>query len=158
MNSLAQTHFVNRAGAQALRYLYGDEAATPAAPRYRVLVVDDEPDMLVTFKHLFRTPALAHCSVQTADSVNQALALIVADCFDLAVLDYRLGAQETAAELVKAWRGVGYELPFICVSGYPDAEPIARELGAVDFVAKSDITPERLAKVIRRAVAASFAR
>lgn len=150
-----QTRFIDRAGAQILRCIYGDGAETPA-PRYRVLVVDDEPEMLTVFKHLFRTPQLSHCDVKTADCVNQAMALIAANCFDLAILDYRLGRSETAAELVCQWRSFGYELPFVCVSGYPDAELASRALGAVDFLPKSDITPERLAQVVRRAVAASF--
>lgn len=156
MTATQHTRFIDRAGAQILRCIYGDGAETQA-PRYRVLVVDDKPEMLTVFKHLFRTPHLSHCDVQTADCVNQAFALIVANCFDLAVLDYRLGGSETAAELVKQWRSFGYELPFVCVSGYPDAEPAARALGAVDFLHKSEITPQRLAQVVRRAVAASFA-
>lgn len=155
MIGLAQTHFIDRAGAQILRCLYGDAPETKA-PNYRILIVDDDEGTLLALRKLFSSKHLSHCIVHTAESANQAMALIATHCFDLAIIDYRLGSG-TAMELVNMWRDHGYQLPFICISGFPDVEREVDSMGASGFLPKSDITPERMAEFIRRAVAASFA-
>lgn len=144
---LAQTHFMHRAGQHALRQIFGEQSVEPC----RLLIVEDDADVRMCFAHLFRLPTLAHCSISFADSVNQACAMMVANCFDLCILDYRL-ADGTAADLVKWMAEFGYELPFVMVSGYDDTEQEMRNLGAVAFIRKAELTHEELARTIRIAL------
>ena len=133
--------------AQATRFLrreiLGDRA--------RVLVVEDDPDCMVCFKHVFAMTALRRFRAQFVPSVNEALAIIVMGEVDIAVIDYQL-ADGTAADLVRLWRSYGYELPFIVISGYDDPahDREMQELGALGWIAKgSGVTAEELERRIR---------
>lgn len=144
---LAQNHFAHRAGQQALRAIFGEDAIEPC----RVLVVEDDKAVCLSFSCLFKLPTLAHCSIEFADSVNQASAMLATRCYDLCILDYRL-PDGTAADLVK-WMGeYGYEIPFVMVSGYEDTEQEMQNLGAVAFIHKADLSHEQLAQTIRLAL------
>lgn len=140
----AHTQFMNRAGNAIMAHLAGSQTK-------RILLVDDEPEILVTFRHLFRMAQLADCRLDTAESVNQAMAMVATNCYDLCILDYRLG-DGTAADLVKLWRDYGYEIPFMCISGYPDVDREMRALGSVAFVCKGDMDAATLADGIRLAL------
>lgn len=149
-NHLASTHFFERGLKQALRVVSGSDCVEAPC---RVLFVDDEPEMRRTMESLFRhSEALRSYPLTVADSLNQAMALVVSNCFDIAILDYRLSCNETAADLVSVWRDHGYELPFICLSGYSGMEIEMRNIGASAFIHKSDLTPEVLALQIRIAL------
>ncbi len=145
--TISHTHFVSRAEHECVRRVFGDQSE--AVPPCSVLVVEDDEDMRLCFKHLFRLPGLQNIRMEQADSVNQAMALIAMQCRDIAILDYRLG-DGTAAELVRQWRDFGYEIPFLVVSGFYDVEQEMRELGATGFIHKSELTAESMAKAIRR--------
>lgn len=144
---LAQSHFDQRAAHECVRRVCGDDS--PQVEPSSVLVVDDDPDMRMCFKHLFRMSSLSRYQVEMADSANQAMAMIATRCHDLAILDYKL-VDGTAAELVSMWRDFGYEMPFLCVSGYPDVEQEMLAMGASSFIPKAELTCDNLARAIRQ--------
>lgn len=152
---IARTHFIERAGNEVKRLLFGDES--DPVRKCRVLVVEDCPDVQACFALLFRQPSLSHVSASYADSVNQALAMMATDCYDLLILDYQLD-DGTAEDMVKLMETYGYELPFIGVSGYNDTELKMRGMGAVAFISKSDLTPDALARAIRAALSGFWSR
>lgn len=145
---LAKSHFIQRAGSEAVRELSG-------CNKVSVLVVEDDGGCRECYQAIFRHPLLAGCTLHIAESVNEAMALIVMNCFDLCLLDYQLN-RRTGAELVKTWREYGYDLPFVCVSGFDDPEIDAemQRLGAVGFVNKMQtMNPPALERTIRYALA-----
>lgn len=147
--SLSSTHFMQRVGREVERAV---GVCRPEQPRYRILFVDDEAEVRLTFKVLFRHRAFANLSVDFAESVNQAMAMIVANTYDLLILDYRL-PDGTAETLVATFREHGYDVPFLCVSGYEDSEDAMLRLGASGFLSKLDASnPAVLAQSIERAV------
>jgi len=106
--------------------------------RVSVLIVEDDPGCRELFRFLFKAPQLAaRFTVEFAESVNQAMTLIVHRVFDLCVLDYTL-PDGTAADLVRMWRGYGYEVPFICIRGDTARDCEMQELGALSFMLKGD--------------------
>lgn len=147
--ALSSTHFLTRAAHECERRMFGDACET--VPQSSVLVVEDNADMRVCFRHLFRMHALISLSVEMADSKEQAMAMIVTRCYDMAVLDFQLGSS-TATDLVRTWREYDYELPFVVVSGYPDVEQEAMAIGASGFIHKTELTPDNLARSIRKAL------
>lgn len=148
------THFMHRASTEIKRQLFGEfreGEESETGERISVLVVEDETSMRLAYAHLFRDRELRHCNIEFADSVNQAMALIATRCFDVAILDYRLG-DGTSADLVRWWREYGYDLPFICVSGYLESDATTTRLGSVGFIHKADLNAEQLARIIRVAI------
>lgn len=144
---IAKSHFRRRAGAEAVRELAG-------CKKVSVLVVEDDHGCRQSYEAVFRHPMLANCSVQFADSVNEAMALIATNVFDLCLLDYQLGSH-TGSDLVREWRDFGYDMPFVCVSAHSDPEVDAemQRLGAIGFVEKSEsLNPVALERTIRYAL------
>ena len=73
-------------------------------PGLRVLVVDNEPDVIdATVGLLKRWGHLA----QSAANGAQALSLLQAQHFDLALVDHQLDAGENGIELIADWRARG---------------------------------------------------
>lgn len=146
---LAQSHFAQRAAHECVRRVWGDDS--PQVEPSSVLVVDDDESMRMCFKHLFRMPSLSRHQVEMADSANQAMAMIATRCYDVVLVDFRLD-NGTAIDLVKTWREYNYEIPFICISGYPHAEGEMRAIGASGFILKTELTPAKIAQELRRAL------
>lgn len=91
------------------------------APRRRVLVVDDEPANLSTFRRVFRN----HYEVSTAESGPIALGMIADHDFDVVLTDFGMPEMD-GAQLVRAAK----QLPpvaFVMVTGYMD-KPEVHEL------------------------------
>ena len=124
----------------------------PANPPIRVAIVeDDDADFFLTRRILEKTPHQTF-AITRADSFDSGLALLQAQRFDIALIDYRLGAS-TGLDLVRALGGRNSPTPCIMFSGVADRQVdlAAMEAGAMDFVDKAELFPERLERTLRYA-------
>lgn len=106
----------------------------------RILVVDDEPDVRNTLKGILED---AGYQVQIAGNERDAMAAVVREPFDFALMDVRLHedgeGDESGLSLAMAFRGLNPKGKIIILSGYtiPSATLRAvRYLGVVDYIGK----------------------
>lgn len=122
-----------------------------AAPP-RVLVVDDDQvDRQIVRRGLARAGVPA--SVDEAEGAAEALRRLGTHAYDCVFLDYNIPGGD-GLSLLKQIREAGLDVPVVMLTGHGD-ERVAVELmkaGAVDYVAKSAVTPERLAVSLRYAL------
>ncbi|MEP6669506.1 MAG: response regulator [Chthoniobacter sp.] len=88
-----------------------------AAPRPRVLVVDDEPAILFTLKRILEHTGY---EVQTASSGREGLIAFQQGPWDLVTLDRSMpdmNGEEVAAEMTR----VAPQVPLILITGFPQA-------------------------------------
>lgn len=99
-----------------------------------VLVVDDEPDMRISYDRLLRR--LGYRVIQSG-SRDQGLAVIRAELLALVISDLRLG-DGSGLDLVAAARAAPGSVPSIVVTGFlsPLSRSAALEAGASGFLAK----------------------
>lgn len=119
----------------------------------RLLVVDDDPDMHVQVRHLLgRTGHDYEISALTSP-VEIAERLDAAPC-DILLVDHHMQAVD-GAEVLRRVHGRHDAPPAIVLtmSRDPALPDVYLELGAVDFLAKDEITPGLLDRSIRFAIA-----
>ncbi len=100
----------------------------------RVLLLDDEPANLDTFKRVFRRSF----KIWLASSGSEALKLVRAHTFDVALVDYSM-PDMTGIEFIRAARAVANTLPFVLITAFgdvPEVQEAARELGVVKILLK----------------------
>ncbi|MBV9108035.1 MAG: response regulator, partial [Gemmatimonadetes bacterium] len=135
----------------------GAAAGDAPAAALRVLVVDDdEVDREAVRRGLSRAGVAAE--VDEAAGAIDALAMVAVGRYDCVFLDYNIPGGD-GLTLLKGIRQAGLDVPVVMLTGHGD-EQVAVELmkaGAVDYVAKSTVTPERLAASLRYAVELSRA-
>jgi two-component system alkaline phosphatase synthesis response regulator PhoP len=118
----------------------------------RILIVDDEPDMLLGLKDNFEFEGY---QVLTAGDGTAGLELARAEKPDLVVLDLML-PRLSGLEVCKTLRGEGFDKPIVMVTarGQEIDKVVGLELGADDYVTKPFSIRELLARVravLRRA-------
>src|SRR5882672_3990530 len=123
----------------------------------RLLVVDDardHSDIVADFVGL--TDGWADASVVFADSYDGALAAFDREPFDLAFVDYWLGAH-TGVSLLREIRRRGVETPVVILTsrGAEEVAVEAMKAGAADYLIKSQLSAEALGRTIRHALALS---
>ena len=119
-----------------------------SAPKIRVLVVDDEPSVLLeTAASLKR-----NYDVLTASRAEDAERMVGEQRVDLVLTDLRLPGKDGIA-LLTALKAARPELPVVLMSGHGSIEEAVKaiRLGAVDFVEKP-FGPERLQVTVERAL------
>jgi DNA-binding response OmpR family regulator len=101
---------------------------------YRVLVVDDEENMLALLK---RVLGKAGYRVSCANEGNGALKLASEHCFHLAIVDVSMPGMD-GIEVLRRLKGIDRELPVIMISAFAswDKEQRARTLGCADYFPK----------------------
>jgi len=133
----------------------GSAAATSgdarAAHRERqVLIVDDDGLDRRILRDLLATSTLTDYSVVEARDQQEALLALDDGSFDVCLVDFYLG-QERGTDLIRASQGRGNQTPFIVLTGSVSTEVdgVALAAGAVDFLAKSELTSSSLDRTIR---------
>jgi two-component system nitrogen regulation response regulator NtrX len=119
-----------------------------SGPRIRVLVVDDEPSVLLeTAASLKR-----QYDVLTASRAEDAERMVGEQRVDLVLTDLRLPGKDGIA-LLAALKAARPDLPVVLMSGHGSIEEAVKaiQLGAVDFVEKP-FGPERLQVTVERAL------
>jgi len=118
------------------------------AARTRVLVVDDEPSVLLEISGALKR----HYDVLTAQSAEEAEALLAKERIDLLLTDLRLPGKD-GLHLLEAAKAQSPDLPVVIMSGHGTIEEAVRatRMGAADFVEKP-FGPDRLNVTVERAL------
>lgn len=126
------------------------DAATGAG--LRVLIVDDdEVDRLALRRALGRAD-LGALSIEETDRARTAYERITTERFDCAFFDVRLPDRDGVA-LLREVRAAGVRTPVVVLTGFGDEQTVVdvMKAGATDYLAKSAVSPERIAQVLRAA-------
>lgn len=118
------------------------------APRWTVLLVDDEPDILSSIK-LVLGRSKKGVDVLTASSGAEGLEILANKHVDLLISDFKMPVMDGIEFLAKA-RELRPEVPRIMFTAYADAELAQRAVTAafvIDFISKTLAGRELVAKV-----------
>ncbi len=119
-----------------------------SAPKIRVLIVDDEPSVLLETSASLKR----HYEVLTASRAEEAERMLGEQKVDLLLTDLRLPGKD-GISLLESVKGSHPDLPVVLMSGHGTIEEAVKaiRLGAVDFVEKP-FGPERLQVTVERAL------
>lgn len=119
----------------------------------RILVVDDDDTDFFIIREHIKSIANQNFLVDQCRHYGEALKLISQKKYDLYFIDYRLGAQ-TGLDLLRNALFQGCEEPLILLTGKGNSaiDHEAMELGAADYLLKSEISSENLDRSIRYAL------
>jgi DNA-binding NtrC family response regulator len=122
---------------------------------HRILLVDDEPDILTVFQRTLENEEL---EVEPARTGEQALEMLEKEAYDLVLLDVCMPTM-SGLEVLGKLKERGIHIPTVVVSGAGsvDLAVQAIKLGAFDFVQKP-IHRERLLITVRNALRYSHLR
>lgn len=127
---------------------------TPAKSLIRVLLVDDERNVLITLSRILRRHGFATDTALTVTDALEKLGPAVGPAaFDVVLTDLRM-PERGGLELLDEMRRRGHQLPTIVLTGYGTVRSAveAMQRGAFDFLVKPS-TPDEVIAVLRRAVA-----
>ncbi len=115
----------------------------------KILVVDDEQNIRQSLKLTLENEGY---SVHVFQDVHKAYESIVCDCYDLAIIDIRIG-ELTGLSLYQKMLSNGLMVPTIFMSGHASLEEAALtvKLGAFDFIEKP-IAAEKIIISVKRAL------
>jgi PAS domain S-box-containing protein len=123
----------------------------PSTPIRLLLVDDDALDRIAVQRALRASDVQA--TVVEAEDAPAAVAALEAAAFDCILLDYQLPGAD-GLEVLRTVRAAGVRTPVIMLTGQTDAE-VAVELmkaGATDYMAKGQLSAERLSTSLRAAL------
>ncbi len=101
-----------------------EREAPPPPPLYRILLVDDERNVLSALKRVFRQE---NYQVETAASGEEALTLLNQDEFQVIISDYKMPSM-TGAELLRTVKAQHPEVIRIMLTGHADSGAV---MGAI---------------------------
>ncbi|MEX2271956.1 MAG: response regulator [Vicinamibacterales bacterium] len=122
------------------------------APIKLLIVDDDDVDRLALKRTLTKAGVVG--TLAEAVDPNEALEKLRRETFDCIILDYQLPGTD-GLQVLHAIRAAGVRTPVIALTGQGD-EQTAVELmkaGAADYIGKGQLTPERLSRSLRHALA-----
>lgn len=118
----------------------------------RVLIVDDEMLARVGLKSLISWEEQGYELVGEADNGEKALTLIKQLKPDIVLTDAKMPVMD-GVSLIEECTGIAPEVRFIVLSAYGDYDYVRRALknGAVDYLLKLELEPEKLLAALKRA-------
>ena len=124
----------------------------PGRPIRVLLIEDDQDDYLLT-RDLLDEIVEPRFELVWIDDYERGLEAVIAQNYDVALIDYRLGARD-GVELVRTARASQCAAPLILLTTQNDRETdlAAMRAGATDFLSKRDITSDLLERAMRYAV------
>jgi len=116
----------------------------------RVLIVDDDEDDFFITSDLIRQIPDNNFKIDWCYNYDQALNSIVAGNYDIYFVDYRLGIK-TGLDLLKEVCEAGCEEPIVLLTGKGNKviDVEAMQVGATDYLIKSELSVEKLERCIR---------
>ena len=117
-----------------------------------LIVDDDEDDFIITREYIQSIPGNSF-NIEWCKNYNEALKLLIACVYDLYFVDYRLGAK-SGVDFLKEAQGIGCEDPIVLLTGKGNynVDLQAMQLGAVDYLIKTDLSVEKMERCIRYAL------
>ena len=119
----------------------------------KLLIIDDDEDDFLLVKDLLEDISQT-CVLDWASTYEEGQQFLAEDRHDLCLMDYKLGARD-GIELLRFSNEVGFSGPVILLTGIHQVEVDRQALqaGAVDYLVKSKLSAEQLARAIRYALA-----
>ncbi len=119
----------------------------------KILIVDDDQDDFIITSEYIRHVPNTNFHIDWCPKYDMALKHMIAGDYDLCLVDYRLGAKSGVDLLKQALEG-GCEDPIILLTGKGNYEVDleAMQLGAVDYLIKTELTLEKMERSIRYAL------
>ena len=123
-------------------------------PMIKILLIEDDEDDFIITRDFLDDLSDQQYHLDWARNQAEAREFFQQDVHDVCLLDYSLGAH-TGLQLMAEAQQLGFSAPTIMLTGHDDSELDADALsaGAVDYLVKSQLSPARLNRVIRYAVA-----
>ncbi|MEO8116757.1 MAG: PAS domain S-box protein, partial [Bacteroidota bacterium] len=126
----------------------------PLKKNINILVIDDdEDDYILTCSQINNMANGFTCTLAWSSNYKHALDEICKATHDVYFVDFRLG-EKTGLDLISEAMGNGCEEPMVLLTGVgtQEIDIMAMEAGAVDYLVKSEMTPEKLERCIRYAL------
>lgn len=119
----------------------------------KVLLIEDDEDDYVFTRELLADVHVPRYQLDWVSTYEAGLQAIVAQQYDIYLLDYRLG-ERNGLELLSQVEKLPYRVSIILLSGIADrtVDLKAMELGAIDFLYKDEITVSTLERSLRYAM------
>lgn len=119
----------------------------------RALLVEDDPDQVMLYVTKFLIEGVA---AEAADNESDTMRHLLSGDFDIVLLDVLL-RKENGINILKSIKQneKTKHLPVAIFTNYTkkETQDQAKELGAIDFIVKSEITPKQTAERIKEIVA-----
>lgn len=121
-----------------------------SAQPVRILIIDDDEDDYILTSTFIQGIEEGKFDIQWCYNYKQAVELIKKNDHDLYFVDYRLGAK-TGIDLLQEACELNCQEPIILLTGKGNSaiDKQAMEMGAVDYLVKSELTTEKLERCIR---------
>ena len=119
--------------------------------RLNILIIDDDWDDFSLTEEMIRTiPESKEWTVDWCYNYDEAFSQICNKKYNVYFIDYFLGAK-TGLDLLRQSIGMGCAEPIIMFTskGSRDIDMEAMKIGAVDYLEKGELTPEKLERSIR---------
>lgn len=119
----------------------------------RILIIDDDEDDFILTSTFIQGIEDSNFDIQWCYNYKDAIEIIRQKQYDLYFVDYRLGAK-TGIDLLHEACSFQCEEPIILLTGKGNSaiDKQAMEMGAVDYLVKSELTTEKLERCIRYAL------
>jgi diguanylate cyclase (GGDEF)-like protein/PAS domain S-box-containing protein len=127
----------------------------PEMATVRVLLIDDDEDDFLIARDLL-IDGLGACDVTWASSFGEGVEQLDSAEYDVAFVDFRLGAQ-TGLDLLALGKHHQWRTPIILLTGLDDVnvDRLATESGAVDYLVKQQLDSTTIERAVRYAIARS---
>jgi DNA-binding response OmpR family regulator len=99
----------------------------------RILLVDDEPAILLTLKALLDIHGF---EVETASSARDAKAKLRASVFHMVITDMRMENEEAGLEVARAAKKTPYQPAVALLTAFPLSDDVWRDDGADEMLVK----------------------
>lgn len=126
----------------------------PEQKPLNILIIDDDEEDFFIIGEYLRSINNGHLfTIEWCGKYNDALEKIGTRNYDIYFVDFRLGAK-TGLDLIKEAIAGACEEPIILLTGKGthEIDIMAMEAGAVDYLVKSELNPEKLERSIRYAM------
>lgn len=119
----------------------------------RILIIDDDEDDYLITSSLIEAIQESQFEIKWCYNYKEAVEQLAEKNFDLYFVDYRLGVK-TGIDLLQEACEISCEEPIILLTGKGNSaiDKQAMEMGAVDYLVKSELTTEKLERCIRYAL------